>query len=100
VSGSGHHRRQGAVFRVHVTPRSEREELIRHDEGELRVRLTAAPVQGKANLALVKFLARILGVPRRDVEIVSGVASRHKRVRIASLSAEELGDRLDRLTFG
>lgn len=64
-------------------------------QGEaLRVRLTAPPVEGAANRALVEFLARRLGVRRSQVRIVSGEASRDKVVAVEGLGAEEVQARL------
>ena len=56
-------------------------------DGALLVRLAAAPVDGAANAELIEILARALHVPKRDVSIVSGDRSRHKRVRIAGMDA-------------
>jgi uncharacterized protein (TIGR00251 family) len=86
--------REGALIRVRVTPRSGREELICDDQGEIRVRLTAPPIKGKANQELVKFLARSLGVGKKDVEVVFGLSSRRKTVWVRGLSAAQAQDRL------
>ena len=51
------------------------------------VRLQAPPVEGAANEELINVLAKVLGVPKRDVTIVSGERSREKRVRVAGLDA-------------
>lgn len=81
-------------FQVRVQPRASCNEVCGSMDGALRVRLTAPPVEGKANQALQEFLARLLKVPRRQVEIVSGEASRTKRVVIRGLAIEELERRL------
>ncbi len=61
----------------------------------LRVRVAAPPVDGKANDALLAWLARRLGVAARDVELVSGASSRTKRVSVTcALSADQLTERL------
>jgi uncharacterized protein (TIGR00251 family) len=74
-------RRPGAVrFDVRVQPRSSRNEFAGLQNGVLRVRLQAAPVDGAANEALVDFIADELGVSRRKVRIVSGFGSRNKVV--------------------
>lgn len=86
--------REGALIRVRVTPRSGREELICGDQEEIRVRLTSPPVKGRANQDLVKLIARSLGVGRKDVEIVAGLSSRRKTVRVRGLSADQVKDRL------
>ncbi len=62
--------------------------------GVLRVRLSAAPVEGRANEALVKLLADRLGVPRSRVAILRGMASRNKVVEVTGLDDEEVRRRL------
>ena len=78
---------EGYTFRVRVLPRSRRDEVVGLHGDALKIRLTAPPVGGKANRALRAFLAGRLGVPRSAVEILSGHASRQKRVRVAGASA-------------
>ena len=65
-----------------LQPRASRNEIIGEHDGALRIRVTAPPVDGKANQALLKFLADEFAVPLRQVRIESGRASRRKRVRI------------------
>jgi len=85
----------GAVsFAVRAQPRSSREAIEGVREGALRVALTAPPVDGEANAALVALLAKALGVPKRDVVVVAGSAGRSKRVRVAGLTADEVRSRL------
>lgn len=79
---------------VRVAPRSGREEVAGFAEGVLRVRLTAPPVEGKANEALVRFLAKALGLPRGRVEIAVGEHGRSKLLRIHGVSREEIFRRL------
>ena len=62
---------------------------------ELEVRVAAAPADGAANAEVVALLAKLLGLAKRDVEIVGGETSRHKRVRLG-ISIEELNRRLRR----
>ncbi len=76
---------------LRVQPRASRDEISGWlDADALRVRVTAPPEDGKANAAVVKLLARQLGVARSDVEIVSGRTSRNKVVEVAGLSADEI----------
>ncbi|HEX9565329.1 MAG TPA: DUF167 domain-containing protein [Gemmatimonadaceae bacterium] len=83
--------RVGAVrFDVRVQPRAARNEIAGEHGGALRVRLQAAPVEGAANEALVKFLAETLDVPRRHVRIVSGAGSRNKIVEIDEVARPAL----------
>ena len=76
--------RDGAIrFSVRVAPRASRDAVGGAHEGALRVRTTAAPVDGRANAAVAKLLAKALGVPRSAVRIVGGESRRSKRVEVA-----------------
>jgi len=79
---------------VRLTPRAGRDEVVGWQGDELRVRLRAPPVDGRANEALLRFLASRLDVPPSSVELVSGVTARVKRLRINGLSDAELRRRL------
>ena len=79
---------------VRLTPRAPREEIAGFEGETLRVRVTAPPVEGRANRALVRLLAKRLGVPRGAVRVVTGQTSRSKVVAIAGLDATELRRRL------
>lgn len=82
------------MISVRVTPRSGRDEVSGWQDGELRVRLHAPPVEGQANDALRRLLAKRLGLPQSAVEIAGGAASRSKRVRVTGLSESEVRARL------
>jgi uncharacterized protein (TIGR00251 family) len=75
---------------VRVIPRARRNEIAGERAGRVLVRLTAPPVDGAANAALCRFVARRAGVPARSVSIVRGQTSRDKVVRVEGLSAAEL----------
>ena len=77
----------GCSIRVRVIPRAPRTALAGERDGALLVRLSAPPVEGEANDALVAFLSRALGRPRRDVRLVAGDRSREKRLEIDGLDA-------------
>lgn len=73
------------ILELHVQPGAARSEFAgRHGE-RIKVRLAARAVDGKANQALVEFLAEYYKVPRRSVRIASGLKSRDKRVVIEAL---------------
>lgn len=72
---------------VRVIPRSSKNSIV-WEAGALRVRLTAPPVEGAANEALIGLLAQCLGVPKRDIQIVHGSAGRHKTIEIVGMTAE------------
>jgi len=77
-------------IKVRVLPKSSRTEIIGIEDDTYKVKLTAPPVEGKANKALIELLARRLGIGKGRVEIVSGGRSRLKTVRIYGLSSEEV----------
>ena len=81
---------------VHVTPRSGRDSVEAGAGGVLQVRVTAAPDEGKANAAVCKVLADVLGVPKTSVRVVRGQTARTKQVEIDTLSADEVAARLSR----
>ena len=74
---------------VRIQPRASKNEAVRLVNGGLKIRLTAPPVDGAANEALVKFLADRLSVAKAQVEIISGHTSRDKIVKISGLSGAD-----------
>ena len=78
---------------VRVIPRSKRNS-IEWMSGELRVCLTAPPVDGAANNALVALLAERLGIAKRDISVVHGATGRQKIVEVSGMTAEKLERRL------
>ena len=85
---------EGAVLSVWVQPRASRSELAGTREDALRVRLAAAPVDGEANAALLRLLAKRLGVPRSALELLRGQTGRRKDVLVRGLTPEEVLSRL------
>jgi len=83
--------RDGAItFDLRVMPRSSRLAIVGVHDGALKVALTAPPVEGAANAALVKFLSKQLHVPKRAIEIVHGDHGRNKTLRIQGVTADDL----------
>ena len=82
--------------RVRLTPRSGRNEIGGWREGLLRVRVMAPPVDGKANAALERLIAKALGVPKRDVSVVSGARGRGKTIEIPGISQDDVDKLLER----
>ena len=89
-----------ATLTVRVQPRASRDEITGYEEGVLRVRLTAPPVEGAANAACRDFLAKSLGVPRRQIQLVSGEKARVKRFSITGLTPAGLKAKITRLLAG
>jgi len=83
-----------ALISIRVTPRSSKDEVLGWQDGVLRVRLKAPPVEGRANEALCRYLASLLGVPAKDVDVVSGATARTKRLRVNGLTADEVRSKL------
>ena len=79
-----------ATLSVRIQPRSSKNSFTRMEDGTLKIRLTAPPVDGAANEALVKFLSETLSVSRSSVEIVTGHTSREKRVKITGMDEDEV----------
>ena len=87
--------KDGAVtLRVRVQPRASRDEAAGELGGAIKLRITAPPVDGKANEAIRRLIARLVGVSQSEVEIVSGQSSRDKLIRIHNVSAEQVRARL------
>ena len=84
----------GVTFAVRVVPRASKNEIVGLHGDALKVRLTAPPVEGRANEALIAFLAKRLGVRKGQVEIVAGATSRRKMVRVTGLSLQEVEEGL------
>jgi uncharacterized protein YggU (UPF0235/DUF167 family) len=79
-----------ARLRVRLTPRAGTDRVDGVVDGVLRARVTAAPVDGGANEALCRLLARELGVPRTGVRVVSGATARVKVVEVGGVGDEEV----------
>lgn len=85
---------QGVTLRVRVQPRSSRNALGGEREGALVVRLTAPPVEGRANQALARVLADALGIAPSAVQLLRGNSGRDKLVAIAGVDAATARARL------
>ena len=90
----------GLTFAVRVVPRAGRTAIAGVRGDAILVRLAAAPVDGAANDALIAFLAEIFDRPKRDVTLVSGHASRQKRIAIAGLTEAQVSARLGAILAG
>lgn len=89
----------GVSINVKVIPRAKSNSISGFmADGHLKIRLTAPPVDGKANAALIHLLANTLGIPETSISIESGEHAQKKRVKINGLSGEEIQARLDAYT--
>lgn len=71
---------------VWVASRATRTRIMGVHDSRLRIQVAAPPTEGRANAALIRFLAETLAIPRAQVEVVAGVSSKRKSVRIAGVS--------------
>lgn len=78
----------GVTICVHVQPRASKNGLAGLQGDELKVRLTSPPVEGAANRLCCEYLAKLLGVARGRVAIVTGERSRHKRLLVRGVTVD------------
>jgi uncharacterized protein (TIGR00251 family) len=84
----------GVRLFIKLQPRASANEIGEALGNELRVKVTAPPVDSAANEALVRLLAEVLGCPRNCVELVRGQTSRHKAIRVRGMTAEDVVRRI------
>ena len=82
------------IFAVKVHPRAKKNAITGELGDALKLSLTSPPVEGRANKACIEFFAKLLKVPRSSVTIASGQTGRHKVIRVAGLSTEEVRARI------
>lgn len=81
--------KDGVIISVYVQPRASKNQLVGLQGDELKLRLTSPPVEGAANALCREFLARVLGLPKGQVSLLSGDKSRHKRLLARGVSSEQ-----------
>jgi uncharacterized protein len=83
-----HDGKKGAALAVRVTPRASKNEIVDIlGDGTVKVHLTAPPVEGKANEALIKFLSKVLEISPSQLEIVAGATGRDKLISVIDMDA-------------
>lgn len=92
---------QGASFLVRVAPRSSRTAVLgvigESQDAAVKIALQAPPIEGRANAALIEFLAELLGTPRSTIEIASGQNARNKRVVVRGSGAAAVAAALEKV---
>jgi len=89
-----HEASEGVTFTVKVQPRARRNAVIGALGDDLKISLTAPPLDGRANEACIEFFSQALRVPKSAVAIVSGQTNRRKLVRVTGITATQLRQRL------
>lgn len=82
-------------LQVHVQPRAPRNRVAGTHGGALKVQIAAAPVEGAANAALIDLLAKVFGVPRSGIRVLSGAHGRKKTVEVIGGDADSLRRRAE-----
>lgn len=90
-----HDGKKGAAVAIRVTPRASKNEIVEIlSDDTVKVHITAPPVEGEANEALLKFLAEVLGVPKSRLDIVAGASGRDKIISVIDMDAETLHSKI------
>jgi hypothetical protein len=85
----------GVAVDILVQPRASRSRIGPLHGDRLKVAVTAPPVEGAANQAVIELFARRLRLPRRAIEVIAGAGSRRKTIAIAGASAEAIEQLID-----
>jgi uncharacterized protein (TIGR00251 family) len=75
---------------IRLQPRGGRDQVMGERDGAVLIRISAPPVDGKANAALIAFVAKTVGVPKGSVVIIRGETSRNKIIRVAGRAADDV----------
>lgn len=88
---------KGVTFKVRVQPRGKKNTVVGLLDDALKIKITAPPVDGAANLLCIKFLSNLLKVPKSALEIISGQTSRIKMIRLTISKQRDLAAAINRL---
>jgi uncharacterized protein len=80
----------GCVLNLHVQPGAKRSEVVGEHGGALKIRVASPPVDGRANEALIAFLAERLGVAKASFRLLAGDSSRKKRIAVSGVAADSV----------
>jgi uncharacterized protein (TIGR00251 family) len=83
------------TLEILVQPRASRAKIGPMHDGRIKIAVTAPPVDGEANAAVIDLFARRLGVARGTIEVVAGASSRRKTLRIAGATAAQIAALLE-----
>ena len=80
---------EGLIIRLKISPNASKNEIIRSSDG-IKIKITAQPIDGKANKCLVEFISKKYKIPKRSIEIVRGETSKEKTILIKNLDNDKL----------
>ena len=84
----------GVVIKIKVQPRASKSRIAGLLGDSLKVTLTAPPVDGAANMACIEFFARLMGLPKSRIEIISGQTGRTKLLKIFGINSADLKEKI------
>lgn len=84
----------GVRLHLFIQPKSSKNEVVGPHNGEIKVKLTAPPVDGRANECLIEFMSDLFGIPKRDVHLIRGDTGRHKVVELTGLKEAQVRETL------
>lgn len=82
--------KDGIILTVKILPNASKNAIIKTDENDIKVKITAQPIDGKANKALIEFLSKQFKVPKSYFEIIKGETSKEKTLFIKNIDNEKL----------
>lgn len=82
-------REEGLIIKLKISPNASKNEIIRTEDG-VKVKITAQPIDGKANKCLVEFLSKTFKVPKSSIEIVKGETSKEKTLLIKVFDSDKI----------
>ena len=82
---------EGLIINLKISPNSAKNDILK-DESGVKIKLTAQPIEGKANKALVEFLSKQLKIPKTSIEIIKGETSKEKTLLIKVSDSDKIAD--------
>lgn len=86
--------KNGVVIKVKVQPKAQQDEILGIKGGRLRLRVKAPPQNGKANQACISLLAKIMGITKKEIKLISGAKAREKMFFIQNMKLDDLKEKL------
>jgi len=81
--------KDGVIINIRISPNAKKNEII--NEGEItKIKITAQPIDGKANKALIEFLSKLLKIPKTSIKIIKGETSKDKTILFETQNSEKL----------
>lgn len=82
--------KDGLVLIIKISPNASKNEIIKNDDGGYKLKITAQPIEGKANKAVIEYLSKTFKIPKTSCEIIKGETSKEKTILIKSKDEEKL----------